>query len=301
MPSEIEKFINELEKEASAVSKDLRNEDELMRLQKIAQDYAGEDKVISSLEVLERMKNRPPEKKIMTGISGLDNILDGFRPKQLIVVSAATKSGKTSICIEFTIRFKDLNPTWLPFEESAEELLQKFLDRNETPPVFYTPEKMLGNTLLWVEKKIIEAKAKYDAKIIFIDHLHFIVPFTSERQDLMIGQTMRELKRMAKEWDVTIFLIAHLKKTQMENQPTLDDLRDSSFIAQEADTVLMIWRKAEKVEGQIIISDEVNISVQANRRTGKVGHIKMKFENGHFYEIDKFTKDEVTKDYDDNF
>jgi hypothetical protein len=48
---------------------------------------------------------------------------------------------------------------------------QKFLDRGEQPPLFYVPEIMTGNTLLWVEKKIIEAIAKFNSKVVFISTL----------------------------------------------------------------------------------------------------------------------------------
>lgn len=283
---DIDKFIKELETEILKVEDSLQREIELARLESALRDYRGEDKLISSMDVADRIRNAPEEKKILTGIKGLDDILKGFRLRQLVVMAAATKSGKTSFCIELTSRLKAENPMWLPFEEGADELVQKFLDRGEEPPLFYTPDKMTGNTLNWVEKKIIEAKAKFGTNIIFIDHLHFIVPFSAERSDLRIGETMRDLKRIAKDWNVTIVLIAHLKKTKMEMRPNLEDLRDSSFIAQEADTVIMLWRETKMVEGDVEITNNVNVSVQANRRTGKTGNVKMVYSNGRFLEED---------------
>lgn len=285
--NDIKKFIAELQKEIQKTNVDLEQQKQLQRLQEIAATYEGEDKLISSAEIFERIKTRPVEKKLMSGFQGLDDILGGFRPQQLIVISAATKSGKTSFCVDLTSKLKNENPTWLPFEEGAEELIQKFIDRKEDPPHFYTPASMPGNTLLWVEKKIIEARAKFNSGILFIDHLHFIVPFTAERQDLAIGQAMRELKRMARQWNIVIVLIAHLKKTRMETQPTLEDLRDSSFIAQEADTVIMLYREAKREDGKVIITDNVNVSVQANRRTGKTGNLQLIYQNGHFLTADK--------------
>lgn len=297
MNPDLNKFIEELGKEIKQSDDEYLKVDAMKRIEDIARDYNGEDKIVSSIELYEKIKLQPEEKKIFTGFGDLDAILGGFRRKQLVVVSAATKSGKTSFCMEITTRVKEENPMWLPFEEPAEELLRKFYERNAEPPIFYTPEKMTGNTLLWVEKKIVEAKAKYNSKIVFIDHLHFIVPMTSERQDLAIGQAMRELKRMAKQWDVVIVLIAHIKKTKVEIQPELEDLRDSSFIAQEADTVIMLWRESKREKGQIVITNNVNISVQANRRTGKTGNIKMIFDNGRFIEQDwKHEKNEKQND-----
>lgn len=288
MKDDIKKLIEGLSQEIR-VAKDVEDKTAaLQRLQDIAKMYDGEDKIISSLEIAELIKVRPEQAKMFSGYSGLDNILDGFRHKQLIVVSAATKSGKTSFCIELTSRLKQYNPMWLPFEEPAEELIIKFLDRKEQPPLFYTPQKMAGNTLTWVEKKIVEAKAKYNSQIIFIDHLHFIVDFGGQNMSQEIGRTMRELKQLAVKWGVVIVLIAHLRKTQVDEQPTLEDLRDSSFIAQEADTVIMLWRETKKdpETRQVIIGNNVNISVQANRRTGKTGNVLMHFENGKFLEND---------------
>ena len=286
MNDKIKKFIDDIEKTIHKQTETVEKAEQLERIKELARRYQGEDEVISSYEILERLKNRKDELKIISGWGGLDNILNGFRLNQVITISAQTKSGKTSLCIDLTSRLKDYNPLWLPFEEGADELIQKFLDRKETPPLFFTPENITGNTLLWVEKKIIESIAKYNTKIVFIDHLHFIVPFTAERQDLAIGRAMRTLKQIAKRWNICIFLIAHLKKTRIESQPSLEDLRDSSFVAQESDTVIILYRQQKRVKGQIIITDNVNLSVQANRRTGKTGNVKMIFKDGHFYEQD---------------
>lgn len=280
-------WFGELENETKSVKDEAERKGRADRLKKVMAAYTGEDQVVSSLDIARDMRTRPPVKLISSGLKKLDDILGGFKKTQLITVAAPTKNGKTVFCIELTSRLKDHNPLWIPFEEPAEELIQKFLDRKEEPPLFYTPEKITGSTLAWIEKKIIEAKVKYDSEIVFIDHLHFIVPFTSERQDLMIGQTMRDLKKLAKELDVVIFLIAHLKKTRLDVNPDLEDLRDSSFIAQESDTVIMLWRKTSRVNGEVVISDETNVSVQANRRTGKTGNVPLKYVNGRFYEIDR--------------
>lgn len=267
------------------------------RLEEAMLSYTGEDKLISSLEILENIKNAPEEEKYLTGISGLDAILGGFRKNQLIVLAAPTKSGKTQMCVELTIRMNDTKPVWIPFEESAEELVRKFHDRGEQPPLFFTPKTMLGNTVEWIEKRVVEGKVKYNSQLFFIDHLHFIVPFTSDRLDTRIGQTMRALKTIAKRHNVTIVLVAHLKKTNVETSPTLEDLRDSSFVAQEADTVMMMWRHThrDKDTGEMHISNKTILSVQANRRTGSTGNVKLAFKEGRFLEEDWTHEDVVNE------
>ncbi len=299
----LENLEKEIEKTKVAESKAAQ----LTRLKFCFADYNHEDRVISSKEFAEKIKARPDELKILSGWKSLDEILKGFRLTQLITVAAPTKSGKTSWCIDLTTRLKDYAPLWFPFEEGVEELIQKFLDRKETPPHFFTPEQMQPRAtsketkLEWIEAKIIESIVKYGTQVIFIDHLHFIVPFSAERSDLRIGETMRELKQIAKRWGVTIFLIAHLKKTRLDSQPDLEDLRDSSFIAQESDTVIMLWRESKRENGQVVITDNVNLSVQANRRTGKTGNVKMVYKNGKFLEQDWRSQAEVEAEGDKDF
>lgn len=280
----INQIINRLQSEITKTQKGLEQAESLERLKVIAKTYEGDDKIISFEEIVERLKVEKEELKIMSGWSGLDILLKGFRLQQLVVISAATKSGKTSLLMDLTTRIREHNPLWFPFEESAEELVRKFIENGQEPPHAYTPANMSGNAITWIETKIIEAIAKFDSKVVFIDHLDFVIPFNSDNHTLRVAQAMRELKALAKKWNVVIFIICHLVKTRMEEQPTLEDLRGSSSIGQEADTVILLWREMKKEKGQVIITDNVNLSVQANRRTGKTGNVKMVYERGKFIE-----------------
>lgn len=285
MSRSINALLEGIEKEIIANKDQSEKTAQLERLQTLAKIYDGEDKIISSFEIVETLKTRGEEPKFFSGIKGLDNILKGFREKQLVVISALQKSGKTSFCVELTNHFKDFAPVWFPFEESAEELIIKFLERNQTPPLFYTPKTLKGDTVAWIEERIIESIAKFNSKIVFIDHLDFIVPFGGDRHDLKVAETMRALKGICKRLNVIVFIIAHVKKTRMDANPTTEDIRGSASISQEADTVIMLWRQTKKGrDGELEITNNVNVSVQANRRTGSTGNVKMQFIDGRFLE-----------------
>lgn len=280
----IQELIKNLEKEIKSTQKEMVQAQSLERLKQVAQIYKGEDQVIPFEEIADKVKNEKEEVKIMSGWAGLDNLLKGFRFQQLIVVSALTKSGKTSFLMDLTSRIEAYKPLWLPFEESAEELIRKFIERGDEPPRGFTPSSMKGNTIDWIESKVVEAIAKYDCKVVFIDQLDFIVPMNGDSHALRVGQAMRDLKAIAKKWNIVIFIICHLVKTRMDEQPNLEDLKGSSSIGQEADTVILLWRETKKEKGEVIITNNVNVSVQANRRIGKTGNIKMIYENGKFLE-----------------
>lgn len=292
-------LIKQLEREIIKTQSDLQQSESLERLKSIAKIYAGEDEVISFEEIADRIRNEKEETKVMSGWSGLDDLLSGFRLQQLVVVSALTKSGKTSFLMDLTTRLKEYFPLWFPFEESAQELIRKFIERGEEPPKAFTPQNMKGNTMEWIETKIVESIAKYGTKFVFIDQLDFIVPMNGDSHSLRVGQAMRDLKGLAKKWNVVIFIICHLVKTKMDEQPTLEDLKGSSSIGQEADTVILLWREMKKEDGQVVISNNVNVSVQANRRTGKTGNVKMIYDNGKFIEKEWSTdKEKTSKEYE---
>jgi replicative DNA helicase len=293
----IDSFIHTLESEIVKVTDVEKQSIQMSRLKQIAERYKGEDELISSIEFVEKIKNQPPQLQMHTKFKGLDELLTGFRPGQLISISAVAKSGKTNFCMELTSNQSEYNPVWFPFEEGTEELVSKFIDRGEQPPVFFVPAKIHTRTLKFIEKKIIEAVAKFDSKIFYIDNLDWIVDPRSGEHERMIQYACMELKRMAVDWNVCIVLIAHVRKLlSPTDQPNYNDIKGSSSVYQLSDTVIMMWRETKKENGELIITSNVNISVQLNRKTGKTGNVKFKFDNGHYSEYDWSTRD---KDFDE--
>lgn len=277
---DIHNFLRSLETELATVTNEVESNTISQRLGDVLRSYEGPDRVVTSEEIARLLKQRPEETKYYSRFKGVNDILDGFREGQVVVIAAPTKMGKTTFAIELTKDLAEHNPLWFPFEETADELVRKFLERGTEPPHFVTPVVLKKRGMDWIEERIVESVVKYDTKIVFIDHLHFIVSFTSDRVDQEIGKTMRELKRIAKQLNIVIVLIAHLKKVRVDQSPSLEDLRDSSFVAQEADTVILLWRQTHMVEGVWETTNNLIVSVQANRRTGRTGNVRMVYEPG---------------------
>src|ERR1700749_234488 len=61
--------------------------------------YAGADQLVSSEELVAKVKREGIRQPMTTGIDDLDEILGGFYEEQVIVVSARPKSGKTSFSL----------------------------------------------------------------------------------------------------------------------------------------------------------------------------------------------------------
>jgi len=294
----IDVIIKELEKEI-IIEKSEHSNEQMSRLTEIAKRYSGEDRLVSSHDFLEGIKNQPQQLQMMTKFDSIDTLVRGFRPGQLISISAIAKSGKTTFCIELTINQKEYNPVWFPFEEGTEELLSKFIERNEEPPIFYTPAILRERTLEFIERKIIEAIAKHDSKIFYIDNLDWIVDPRSQSHDRETQYVCMELKRMCVQWGVCIVLIAHVKKLDTSTkQPDYNDIKGSSAVYQISDTVIMLWRETKRNDyGELEITNNINVSVQFNRKYGKTGNVKMLFDNGHYREYDWKVNDEGFGDF----
>ena len=292
---DLDRLISKLEVEAEKTRADSEVFGRLDRLKEQAATYKGEDEVVSFEEVVQRVKTQEEAFKIMTGWENFDKIIQGFRPQQVVVVSALTKSGKTQWCMDLTARIGAYSPLWLPFEESAEELLRKCVERGVEPPRGFTPNIMRGGELSWVESKIVEGIVKYDSKIVFIDHLDFLVPFGADNHALRVAETMRTIKGFAKKWGVCIVLICHLTKVKMDTVPTLEDLRGSSAIGQEADTAIILWRETKRSRTEVTVTNNTIVSIQANRRHGSTGNVTMVYD-GKVYREEEWREDIINSD-----
>lgn len=279
-------LLKKIEKELALVKNEQERIAQAKRIKALWEKYEGDDRIISSKELREQIaeERQKDRLKIYTKIPKLDRIIDGFREGNLIVISAPTKMGKTTLCQTFTIEFykQDINCLWFSYEVPMFEFIEKFGDN---PPTFYLPQQLKGNTMTWLEERIVEGIAKFNTKVVFIDHLHYIVDMNARNQNmsLQIGSVMRTLKKIALKYNIVIFIVAHMKHIKVLSSPDLEDLRDSSFIAQEADIVLMMKRDESETEDKFLNTAE--LFVKAHRRTGENGMIKLIHTNGRFNEL----------------
>jgi replicative DNA helicase len=261
--------------------------EKLAQLEENLASYEGDDKVISSADMQKLIDEQPDATvNFKSGFTALDALIEGFEGGELIVVSGPTKMGKTTWCQTLTKHFadQDIRSLWFSYEMPAKQFLRKFGDN---PPLFYLPQELKGRILPWIENRIWEAKLKYEVKAVFIDHLHFLVDLAKLRNpSLEIGAIVRGIKRIAMEHNVVIFLIAHLAKIRTDQEPSVSDLRDSSFIGQDSDSVIIIQRQKSTLQGsEGEYSNQAKVSVQTHRRTGVMGKsVLMLLQNNFFVE-----------------
>jgi replicative DNA helicase len=253
-------------------------------------EYSGSDRVISNKDYW--IERGGIEKEVLTyhpSIWNLDNYTKGFELGELWNISGPAKHGKTTLCetIGHDIFKQGGKCLWFFFE-----MPDKFLARNkDVDDVFYIPRERVANNLEWIESRIIEAKLKNNITTVFIDHLHYIVGFSNlmHNASISIGHTMRFLKNeIAVKLGLLVFLVAHTTKINFTDEPNESDIRDSSFVAQESDGTIMVYRRlkdGKKWTDNDPFSNKSRLIVCNARRSGAMhGKVNLVKEGNYLYE-----------------
>ncbi len=260
-------------------SKDLKN-------------YRGPDQVITSFEFKAALgKKKETAVNVRSLIPSLDAAIDGFQDGELISISGPTKNGKTLLAQSLTVNFskQQIFSLWFSFEVPARQFLSQF----PALPLIYMPSKLKAHAMPWIEERIIESFIKYRTRVIFIDHLHYLVDLARMKNpSIEIGQVIRTLKMLAVNEGFIIFLLCHTTKGKNESDLSYESIRDSSFVSQESDSVFMIKRTPDEGENR------ARLRVEFHRRTGILESvIDLIKVNGYLQERSyQEAKDEARKD-----
>ena len=278
----------------------MRKPEEIRKLEESLVDYAGEDRVVTSHELAQQLEDLP-EFTYNTGIKAIDRILGGVQPGEMIIVSGPTGEGKTTLLMTITNLMAQANipSLWFTLEVTPRAFIQKIKKgAGDLMPTFYLPNRNTDNQLEWLEQRIIEAKVKYDPKVVFIDHVHQIFSLHKVKSgslSLEIGDMVGKIKQMAIDHHLVIFLIAHTRdNSEKPNaEPRKEEIRDSGLISRLADAIILVWRvknaEAEKDKRPANLDENDTFSkvrIVKNRREGKMGTFLMNHENGLLHELD---------------
>ncbi len=261
--------------------------------------YDGKDKVVSSKEIAKEIASRPyPALRIETHIPSVDRMLDGVEECELVVVTGPTGQGKTSLLLHITRELsKNGTPClWFSYEMSYAQLINK-MEGEKNIYEFFVPKEITNNQIDFIERKIMEGRAKFDIRTIFIDHLSMLYSldkYSRGNASLDLGDIVAKIKSIALRHGVIIFLVAHSRKVDAGEEIFLEDIRDSGHIANLADSVLTVqrvpndYRDGDRRIGMIKENDNrIRIKVEKNRRRGTRGSLMAEYNNGLIRELSK--------------
>ena len=241
------------------------------------------------------------------GFAELDFLIGGVSSGELIVITAKTGTGKTTLGQSVTKFLAKVGiPTlWYSLEVSIENFIVPLVNNDDGAvhdsvgklvkvsnlPIYW-PDNVERLDFEGLKRTIRYANLKYGVEHVFIDHINYLFPDmgSESNNSLAIGDKLRALRKIALETGVSIFLMVHLKKIASDVEPTMDDIRDSGMIACEADAVILLTRDRLKEPKEVITPDGhkynetfspiVKCKVEKSRRTGRRGMVELIWEKG---------------------
>jgi len=147
-------------------------------------------------------------------------------------------------------------------------------------------------------RKVLKSFSKIYPQIglVVIDYLQLMQEPLSNNinRSQEISFITRELKNIAREFEVPIIALSQLSRTidgRIDPKPMLSDLRDSGSIEQDADLVLMLYKNKQKpITNLIPGSSIIDLSI-AKQRNGPIGDIQLLF-NEYLTKFEDFDKNE---------
>ncbi len=264
---ELGAFLGEIEKDVFELSQDRTTE---------AAKRFGEP-VAHAVEQIERMLMKEGPEGVKTGFPDLDNLTNGLRPAEMIVLAARPSVGKTSFAMNIVENFvlspraSDNPPNVLVFslEMSAVSLAlrlicgraqvnQSDLQRGFAPRDAQTKLAAVGKEFrqapIWVDDTggltihQLRAKARrihsrQTLSLIVVDYMQLIgTDSRIQSREAGVADISRGLKGMAKELNVPVMVLSQLNRESEKDrrEPRLSDLRESGSIEQDADVVMLL-------------------------------------------------------------
>ena len=264
-------------------------------------------------DVLVRATTPPThEDRIPTGVIDLDALLSGgFAPGQVVVIAARPATGKTTIAAGFArasaITNKIPSAIW-SLEMGREELATSILCGEvkialhhvkqgivedaivaraaaRLPELATAPLKIDDNpylTLPGLRASIRNLVRTFGLKVAYIDYLQLMQAPPAESRQVAVSMISRNLKLMAKEFGITIVVLAQLNRgpeQRTDKVPVVSDLRESGSIEQDADIVILLHRP-DMYERESPRAGEADLIV-GKHRGGPMGTVTVAFQ-GHF-------------------
>ena len=273
------------------------------------------------------------ERGLLTGIHNLDSFTGGFKPGDLVILAGASSMGKTCVAqnIAMGAALRGKRVAFFSQEMNVEQLSMRTASRearrrgiaevsyrdidNGTVTIpqldalegVYNgiPETLVVNTDSMITPAQVRSKSRLAQKmlggldLIVVDYLQIMSIFVDrgDNRAAAVGKVTAALKAIGKELNCPVLVLSQLArlKGREDKRPTLDDLRDSGSIEQDADKVIFVYREhyyIKRAEPEMTDADhdqwrvderearhriELNV---AKNRMGRVGRVDLWIDIG---------------------
>jgi len=249
---------------------------------------------------------------VPTGFAGLDDLMNGLHPGQLIVIAARPAIGKSTLGLDIAraASIKHQLPSIIfSLEMSRSEIAMRLLSAEASVPLHHMRKGTVHQqdfrsiaatqgrineaplfiddspnmTLVEIRAKCRRLKQRAGLKLVVIDYLQLMTSGKRvESRQQEVSEFSRALKLLAKELDVPVIAISQLNRgpeQRTDKKPMLSDLRESGSIEQDADVVILLHRE-DAYDPNGPRAGEADFIV-AKHRNGRTDTVTVGF-HGHF-------------------
>lgn len=180
---------------------------------------------------------------ISTGYKNLDEMLEGFEPGEMMILTGHTKHGKSRLAANIAWNVANLGKTvyFINTEMTKLQMGRRFNslagDRTPSGKILLNDKAGLGYSDVI---RIMENAKEKGCDLVIVDHLHFFSR-SVENQTNEISKIAKDFKDAAVEYELPLLMLCHLQQADTKKYPTLQMIKNSSSIAQDADIVISVW------------------------------------------------------------
>ena len=245
---------------------------------------------------------------VPTGIASIDRVTGGWQKSDLIIIAARPSVGKTALATTMAMNAAAVGKKIAIFsiEMSSEQIGARMLSSASGVPLqkirqgvdngmdlariaagVYEVERADINvddspaaTPGELRSKCRRLLSDRGVDLIIVDDLQLMTPDRVSRDGNRVSDVSdisRGLKMLARELNVPVIALSQLSRSseyRESGEPRLSDLRDSGAIEQDADVVLMLWKKGDVAFDDI---DETVYAKIAKHRNGPTGLAELQF------------------------
>lgn len=245
---------------------------------------------------------------VPTGIASIDRVTGGWQKSDLIIIAARPSVGKTALATTMAMNAAAAGKKIAIFsiEMSSEQIGARMLSAASGVPLHKIRQGVQnGMDLARIAAGVYEveqAEINVDdspaatpgelrskcrrllsdrgVDLIIVDYLQLMSPDRVSRDGNRVNDVSdisRGLKMLARELNVPVIALSQLSRSseyRESGEPRLSDLRDSGAIEQDADVVLMLWKKGDVAFDDI---DETVYAKIAKHRNGPTGLAELQF------------------------
>ena len=261
------------------------------------------DGIIQASTLWDSVSTPEPIAEAFYPFKGLNDLLYGIRPAELITVTAGSGLGKSQFLREILYRILETT-SWkiggMFLEESVRKTARSImsLQANKKLHLPDTPvterelkeafDATLGTNRVFlfdhfgslaidnVLNRIRYMSKACDCRVVFLDHLSILVSGVDNNDERKsIDVMMTRLRTLVQETGITLICVSHLKRPSTDKghedgqAVTLSQLRGSGSIAQLSDAVITLERNSMSQDPTE--RNTTKVSVAKNRYTGATG------------------------------